>query len=299
MKLFYISLLFWLPLAGRSQMPIQVVTKVIEKEIAYTDGQPVHINAQKADVILKGWNRPTISIKLRLVAKHPDRAVAEREVTYHQYSLQASNGVIDLSNHFVIPQQTGRLKSQLKAIYEVSLPTKTLLTITNSFGDIRLSDLTSDINLKFEFGKLTLDDIGGKLTITSDYGDINGHNVDASLTLKAEKAAIMLRELSGTVNLQTHYGNLTLAPTTTLDALKIEADRTEILVLTKRIADFQYDVITSFADVRVSDPLVDQLSKRGNKQIFNYQPPGRKSEIVIRDSYSNIIIQAEKPFVDK
>lgn len=292
-------LFLFLPLLARSQTPVQVVTRVVEKELPYTDGQRVRLNGQKADITLKGWNRSTISVKLRLVAKHPDRATAEREVAYHQYTIQAENGQIDLSNRFVIPQRAGKLQSQLKAIYEISLPAKTMLTLSNSFGDIRLSDLTGDVNLKFEFGKLTLEDMGGKLSITSNYGDIEGRNVAATLTLKAEKADVSLHNLGGTAKLQSRYGKLTVLPATTLGALTIEAARTEILVEVNRLTDFRFDVISTFADIRLPDEATSQLSNYGSKQVFSTQPPGRKPDINIQNSYSPISIQDGQSVVNR
>ncbi|WP_246859365.1 DUF4097 family beta strand repeat-containing protein [Spirosoma sp. KCTC 42546] len=282
-----------------AQTPVQVVTKVIEKELTYQEGQPIHLNAQKADLILKGWNRPTVSVRLRLIAKHPDRAIAERELDYHQYTLQAENGQLDLSNRFVIPKQSGKLQSQLKAVYEISLPSKAFVVVSNSFGDIRLSDLAGDVSVKFEFGKLTLDDIAGKLSVTSDYGDVDGRNLSAALTVKAQKADITLRDIGGTVSLQSRYGKLAVFPSTTLTVLKIEAARTEILVSTKRISDFRFDVISSFADIRVPEGLTEQLSKYNDKQVFSYQPASRKPEIAIQNSYSPISIQGEKPLVNR
>ena len=299
MKKYLFIFFLCLPLLARSQTPVQVVTRVVEKELPYADGQRIRLNAQKADITLKGWNRPTVSVKLRLVAKHPDRATAEREVAYHQYTVQAESGQIDLANHFVIPQRAGKLQSQLKAIYEVSLPTKALLTLSNSFGDVRLSDLSGDVNLKFEFGKLTLEDMSGKLAITSNYGDIDGRNVAATLTLKAEKADVTLRDLGGTVNLQSRYGKLTVLPATTLDALTIEAARTEILVSVNRLTDFHFDAIATFADIRVPAEAASLLSKYGSKQVFSNQPPGRKPDISIQNSYSPISIQDGKSVVNR
>lgn len=300
MKFILISILLWLPILGRSQTPVQVVTKVVEKELSYTDGQRIRLNAQKADVTLKGSNRSTIGVTLRLVAKHTDRAVAERELAYHQYTLQASGAEVELSNRFVIPQRAGKLQSQLKAVYEVSVPNKALINLSNSFGDVNLSDLTGDVTIKFEFGKLTLDDISGKLSITSDYGDIEGRNLSATLLCKAEKADITLRELSGKVNLQSRYGKLTLLPIPSLGSLKVEAARTEIVVATKRLSDFSFDVITSFADIRVPESVANLLGKYSGKQTFSYEPPGgRKPEISIQNSYSTVIIQGEKPLVGR
>lgn len=275
-----------------SQTPVQVVTKVVEKDLPYVDGQRLLVNAQKADVILNGWNRPTVSVKLRLVAKHPDRAVAEREVAYHQYVLQANNGQIDLSNRFVIPQRAGKLQSQLKAIYEVNVPTRALITLTNSFGDVRLNNLAGDVNIKFEFGKLTLDDIGGKLTIASEYGDIDGRSVNAILVCKAEKADISLRDLGGSNRIQSRYGKLTLVPNaSTLSALVVEAARTDILLSPLRLDGFQYDLQTTFGDLRVPPTHAEFLGSYGSRKTFDYQPTAKKPVISIQNSYSSIIIQ--------
>ena len=294
-----ILILLLLSLPARSQTPVQVVTRVIEKELPYIDGQRVRLTAQKADITLKGWNRPTISVKLRLVAKHPDKATAEREVGYHQYVLQAEKGLIDLSNRFVIPQRGGKLQSQLKAIYEISLPNKALLTLSNSFGDIHLSDLAGDVNLTFEFGKLAFEDVSGKVSISSSYGDIDGRNMTAVLTLKAEKADVTLRDLGGTANLQSRYGKLSILPASSLDALTVDAARTEILVSVNRLSDFRFDVMSTFSDIRVPQEVSDQVSKYGGKQVFGYQPTGRKPEIKIQNSYSPITIQDGKSVVNR
>lgn len=298
---FYVTLCaVCLTLNTHAQAPVQVVTKVVEKELPYADGQRIRIAAQKADVTLKGWNRPVISVRLRLVAKHPDRGVAEREVTYHQYTIQPNGNDVELSNRFVIPQRAGKLQSQLKAIYEISLPARALIKLTNSFGDVRLNDLAGDVNLKFEFGKLTLDDIGGKLTIASEYGDIDGRGINATLVCKAEKADVSLRELGGSSRITSRYGKLSIWPnSTTLVDLRIDAARTEIAFSPRRVTDFRYDVIATFADIRVPESVAGVLGIHGNRQTFTYQPPGRKAEVIIQNTYSPIAIQGDNSFSSK
>ncbi len=272
-----------------AQTPVQVVTKVVEKDLPYADGQRIRVAAQKADVTIRGWSRSSVSVKLRLVAKHPDRAVAEREVAYHQYTLQANGGEIELSNRFVIPQRAGKLQSQLKAIYEVSVPAKAAITIANSFGDVVLRELSGDVTLKFEFGKLTLDDVAGKLNITSEYGDIDGRGVNATLVCKAEKADISLRDLGGSSRIQSRYGKLVLVPNAvTLDALRVEATRTEIVLSPLRMDSFRYDLQTSFGDLRVPGSHTEFLGSYGSRKTFDYQPSAKKPEIAIQNSYNSI-----------
>ncbi|WP_420151384.1 DUF4097 family beta strand repeat-containing protein [Spirosoma sp.] len=297
MKPVLLSFLLWLPLLGRSQTPIQVVTKVIEKTLPYADGQLIQLNAQKADVILKGWNQATVSVKLRLIAKHPDRAVAEREVTYHQYVFQNENGHIALANRFVIPQRAGKLQSQLKAVYEINVPTKAPIALTNAFGDMHLTDLAGDVNLTFEFGKLSMESLSGKVSVTSSYGDIDGRNLHTTLTVKAEKADVVLRDLGGTVTIQSRYGTLNTLPATSLNELIIDATRTDVAVSLKRLLDFRFDVAATSAEIYVPEELSDLISKRGNKQSFRYLPNGRKSEIRIQNSYGKTSIQNDKSVI--
>ena len=291
--------LYLASMTGQAQSALQVVTKVVEKELPYSAGQRVRLTAEKADVTIHGWNRPVVSIRLWLTAKHPDRATAEREVGYQQYTLQANGNEIELANHYAVPRGAGKVKSQLKAIYDISVPASASLLLKNSFGDIRLTDLIGDTNLTFEFGKLSLEDVGGKTTVRSSYGDIDGRSVDGSLLLTTEKADITLRDLAGRAVIKSRYGKLTVVPHPSLTSLSVEAARTEILLATRRISDFQYDIITTFAYIRVPDVQQSELGKLGSKQTFTYQPAGRKPLIQIQDSYGNVTIQADKPLVDR
>ncbi|WP_461098915.1 DUF4097 family beta strand repeat-containing protein [Spirosoma luteolum] len=284
---------------ARAQPTLQVVTKVIEKELPYSAGQRVRLAADKADITIHGWSRPLVSVRLRLIAKHADRAVAEREVSYQQYTLASTGNDIDLSNRFVVPRGAGQVQSQLKAVYEISIPTGALLTLKNAFGDVRISSLTSDTNLTFEFGKLTLDEVGGKLTIKSSYGDIEGRDVKAVLAINAEKADIVLRELTGSTRIRSRYGKLTVLPASGLTTLVVEAARTDVLITPRRLADFQYDVVTSFSEIRVPDALQNELGKLGSKQTFTYQPPGHKPEIQVENSYGTVTIQTITSLVDR
>jgi hypothetical protein len=291
--------LYLTTITGQAQSALQVVTKVVAKELPYSAGQRVRLTAEKADISIHGWNRPVVSVRLRLTAKHPDRAVAEREVGYQQYTLQANGNEIELANSYAVPRGAGKVQSQLKAIYDISVPAGASLLLKNSFGDIQLTDLTGDTNLSFEFGKLSLEDVGGKTTVRSSYGDIDGRGVDGALLLTTEKADITLRDLAGRAVIKSRYGKLAVVPLPSLSSLAVEAARTEILLAPRRIGDFQYDVITTFADIRVPEAQQSELGKLGSKQTFTYQPTGRKPLIQIQSSYGNVTVQADKPIVDR
>ena len=62
-----------------AQSSVQVVTKTIEKDFVFVAGNSLKINAQKADIKIVGWNKAMISVKMKLIAKNPDKKIAEEE----------------------------------------------------------------------------------------------------------------------------------------------------------------------------------------------------------------------------
>jgi hypothetical protein len=271
---------------------LQVVTKIVEKTIPCPDGltQRVRINARKADVQVRGWNRPVVGVRLRLVAKHADRAVAEREVAYHQYTLGTEGPVIELANQFVIPQRAGQLQSGLKAIYEVSVPNRAVLTVTNSFGDINMHDLTGETTVTFEYGKLVMEALQGKVTIKATYGDVEGKRLTSSLICTGEKSGIIFREHGGTSRIKVHYGHLYIFPNAkTLDGLNIEADRTEIALLHQEVEDFAYAMTVEYNRLFIPDPIwTDYLKRSRGLEQFQYHPSNRKPSIQLVNKFGPV-----------
>ena len=276
-----------------AQTRVQVVSKTVEREL--TDINRLIININKADLVVKGWNKPGISLKVRFVAKHPDRAVAEREVDYLSYDLRTKSGTAELTNRYTIPQTAGKVQSTLSVTLELMVPQRCGVGITSTFGDMDLSDLAGEVSVKYEFGKLIINNISGKTIVTSAYGDLEGVNTAGQLTLKTEKSNLLLRGLGGSATLQCRYGKLTIRPDADLSALTVTATRTEIMIVPRRLDDFRYDVRNTYADITVPGPFRESLGQFVNKQVFDYDANPRKPLIRIDNNYSPITIQAAGP----
>lgn len=282
-------LLTFVTMSTLAQTRLQVVTKTVEKELAYSVGQHVNLTAQKADITIKGWNKSTVLVRLKLIAKHPEREVAEQELAYLNYDIQTRSNVIDLSNRFTIPQRAGGIKGNLKAVYEIWLPTRCPVLLQNTFGDVSLSDLAGDTSLKVEFGKLTIVNLSGKTTVISDYGDIDATELGGFFSIKAEKAEITLRELSGSGTIQSRYGKLSIQPDARLTTLTVQAARTEVFLYPRRMDDFQYEIETSYSTIQVPDLYSGHLST--SKRRFRYSASVNKATISVTNLYSPVVIQ--------
>lgn len=254
-----------------AQTKIQVVSKTIEKEIDYREGMSLNISAQKADVRVRGWNRPVVSFKLRLVAKHPERKVAEKELVFMLYTIK-TNLQFEAENRFKVPQSYGEVESNLKAYYEVFVPFRCPVIITNTFGETLAAQLQASLKVSSEFGKITLENLAGRLDIESHYADIEGDKLNVTLNGRLENANVNLIDLGGNGQLQSKYGKLRIVPNNDLNHFKINAARTEVVVEPRSMDDFTFDVETVFSKINVPNTHQDRLKKYLTNMFLIFRP---------------------------
>ncbi len=272
---------------------IQVVTKSIQKEIVYSVGSKINLNAKKADIIIKGKSQDNITVLVKLIAKHSDRNIAEKELNYLNYEIKNNGNTIDLSNAYNIPKVVGKLQSQVNTVYEITLPSKANMLIINSFGDISVKDFSGELGIKFNFGKLNLTDVSGKINIESSFGDVYAENLDGSLFCKSEKAIIELYNPRGNTFLESKYGSVKLNLFSSLDKLIVNAARSSIELNVRRFEDFRFDLEANFAKISAPSAYREFVSNYINQETLLYEPKG-KPLIQIHNSYSPITLQIDK-----
>jgi hypothetical protein len=273
---------------------LQVVTKTIQKEIAYASGTKINLNAQKADVFIKGKNQDKITITVKLIAKNSDKNTAEKELSYLNYEIKNSPNMIDLSNAYIMPKSLGKLKSQVKTIYEITLPNKSNVLIVNSFGETNINSFSGNLSIKFNYGRLTMTDIEGKIDIDSNYGDIEAESISGMLLCKSVKAESIFTNIIGNATIEAKYGSLKINLLSATTRLNVDAARCEIELSVKRFEDFKFDASNQFEKINVPPNFKGFVSNFRNLETLLYEPKSSNSLIKIQNSYSPILI-----FIDK
>ena len=256
-----LALLWLLAMPGaRAQQRVQVVTRTLEQQWACRPGTLVRIRAEKATLRVQGWDKPTVQVVLRLSARHPDRAVAERDLAAAQYRLQQNLGAINLINFFSLPAGATAVQSDLRADYTVMMPTDNHLAAANTYGQTTLLDLSGRQQLTQDFGQITLRNLRGTVEITARYADLTATNVEGSFTCEANKSAVRLLAVGGTVVVHNQFGSVQAQPTAALRKLTVEADRTEVVISAAQPAQFGYQL--SVQQGRLSVPADYQAACR-------------------------------------
>ena len=286
-------LLCWLLAASgaQAQQRVQVVTRTLEQQWAAPAGTAVRIQAEKATLRVQGWDKPQVQVTLRLSARHPDRAVAERDLAAARYRLEGGN-TISLVNFFALPAGAPAIQSDLRAEYTVMMPAASQLTAANTYGHTFLTELRGKQQLTQDFGRITLRDLAGTLSITARYADLAASGLTADFTCEASKSAVQLQELGGTATIRNQFGSVRVQPAAGLRRLTIEAQRTEITLSVAQPEQFAYDL--SVAQGPLVVPAAYQSSQRQSLGRASFSTAAKNRPLLrVNTTYGPVRLQTQ------
>jgi hypothetical protein len=268
---------------------VQVITRTVEQTLPCLAGTVVRIRADRATVRVQGWNQPALRVTLRLSARHPDRAVAEKDLALMQYQISGESSAIDLVNYVKLPTGTPAPTSDLRADYTIMIPAASALRVANSYGLTQLTGLTGAQKLTQDFGQVELRQLRGSLDATVRYADLTGTDLQMAFTCQAEKSALQLKSVGGGYAIRNRYGSIRLEPTAELTGIVIDAERTEISLLPPAQAQFSYQLTATHG--RLSLP-AEYPEPGGGRTSWQLAGPPRQPLIRIITTYAPITLHS-------
>ncbi|GAB4256206.1 MAG: hypothetical protein Kow0027_23260 [Saprospiraceae bacterium] len=280
--------------AGYSQTMLQVVTKTIQKTFPYKNGYELNIEGEKAEIVVRTWDRNEVKVLLEIVAKHPDREVAKADIDKMSYSTEQHGNMIYFRNYLEKKNAGAKPASEVKVVYTITLPADCPVYLKNNFGLTQVSDLNRELTINSEFSKINLENIRGKLGVTSRFGDIEGRDIDGEVVFATRRSDITLYDIKGNWNINAQYGILKFFtnPSPELLSLNIEAEKSDVYFFDPQPNFYGYTLTAHYGNITAPRDLKfnylensDQLKKA----IFSSQIG--TSNISIKISFGDIVIR--------
>lgn len=294
LKLIWMAALVFGAVAGYSQTMLQVVTKTIEKTFPYKNGYELNIEGEKAEIVVRTWDRNEVKVLLEIVAKHPDREVAKADIDKMSYSTEQHGNMIYFRNYLEKKNAGAKPASEVKAVYTITLPADCPVYLKNNFGLTQVSDLNRELTINSEFSKINLENIRGKLGVTSRFGDIEGRDIDGEVVFATRRSDITLYDIKGNWNINAQYGILKFFtnPSPELLSLNIEAEKSDVYFFDPQPNFYGYTLTAHYGNITAPRDLKfnylensDQLKKA----VFSSQIG--TSNISIKISFGDIVIR--------
>jgi hypothetical protein len=279
---------------GFAQTTLQVVTKTIEKTLPYKNGNEVNIEGEKAEIFVETWNRNEVKVLTEIIAKHPDKKTAEKDLESMIYTSEQHGNKIYFRNYIKEGKNGKKPASDLKAIYTITLPADCPVYLKNNFGIANVSNLSKALRIHSEFSKINLENLRGQIGIDTRFGDVEGRLIDGNVKINSRRSDLVFHEIKGTWNINAQYGIMKFFtnPSPELLSLNIVAEKSDVYFFDPKPNYYGYTLQAHYGTISVPNELkfnylenTDQLKKA----IFSSKIGS--SNISIKISFGDIVIR--------
>lgn len=257
-----------LPAYGQDQT-VQVVTKTIDKSFGFNEGYELNIEGERAEVYIEASDQVGITVQLELTARHPDEAVARRDLEYMQYMVRRVKNKIYLRNYLKQPDGAPSPESQIRAVYRIQVPPNCPVYTKNTYGIVEASQLTNSLRVNSQFSRIGLSNVAGVIDLQTRFGDIIGERLDGQVNIASRRSDITLREMRGSYDINAQYGVLNFYASEGLLDLQLTADKSEVFLHNVDLQAFSYELSAKNGNIYYPDELNFNLKEPeiGLKQV--------------------------------
>lgn len=173
------------------------VSKKVEKSFALTNTGELILENKYGNISLTGWDQDKVSVKIDIKVNHRKYDTAKDLLNRINPEIKSSSGYVSVVSE-ISNKNTGWFadffnrtnpidvdRSRVQIDYEVFLPNKAKLKVTNRFGDVFIEDWSGPLTTLIEHGDLWLSEDLNKADVVLKFGKLRARNLDyASLNLK-------------------------------------------------------------------------------------------------------------------
>jgi hypothetical protein len=173
------------------------VSKTVEERFPLTDSGELQLENKYGNITVTGWDQDEVFMKIDIVVNRRKRDDAKDLLGRIDPKIKSSNGLVSVKSE-VAQKNTGWFadffnrtnpidvdRSRVQINYEVFLPKKAKLNITNRFGDVLIEDWKGELRTLIEHGDLWISDNLNKADIILKFGKVRARDLNyASLNLK-------------------------------------------------------------------------------------------------------------------
>lgn len=286
-KILWMALVLFAVHGAKAQERVQ---KTIEKSFPLSGTGELQLENKYGNVTFKGWDQNKVSISISIKVNHRRKENAEDLLQRINPEIKTSNSYVSIVSE-ISNKNTGWFadffnrnnpidfdRSHVQIDYEIHLPVKAGIKVTNRFGDVVLENCDGPLTALIEHGNLWIGENLNKADIILKYGKVRAKDLNyADLDLKngeldmEDSKSLRLRSDGTEINIHsvssleiysnkdnilvsevgTLYGNMEFT-TFKLDRLAQEVD------LKLKIVDFRvYEIINPSAEIAIEQESAD------------------------------------------
>jgi len=277
---------------GRAQTTLQVVTKTVQKSVAWKPGYELEITGERADVQVEPSTGNTISVKAELTAKHPNLDTAKYDLQAWKLVVSTVGKKVYIRAYIGLAAKSKVPLSNLKARLTVYVPASCPVNLSNKYGKARLEKLSGAMVLHGEFCQFTLSDLSGAVQVESRHGDIDGRRLSGPVKIQMKWTDMNLSGLGATCDVRSEFGAVRLGATAGAGDVTVHASHSDVTLDLSDPLVHNLQLQSAFGEVVASgNRALDTSGSTPNLQKARLFRSNRSKNIYIQTSFGKITVQ--------
>lgn len=183
--------------SGYMGMAQERVSKIVEREFQLSNSGELQIENKYGNIDVTGWEQNKVAIKISIKVNHRKKENAESLLDRINPEFKTGSNYVSIvskisnknsgwfADFFNKTNPVDFDKRHVQIDYEVFLPTKAELRLTNRFGDVIIEGWSGPLNTLVEHGNLWVTEDLNKADIILKFGKVRAQDLDyADLNLK-------------------------------------------------------------------------------------------------------------------
>jgi len=279
----FLACLLLLPALLHADDCLQKAQKTVVKKLSIAKGVQLCINNQYGDVVVQRWKQKSALVRVIITAQSAKLSRANDLIRFVAVKTRETDGKINLETAIDTSAQHINASSgeQCHISYQLFVPAKLKLIVTNRFGDIHIKNFNGDLTIVEKFGDLKVENVSGQVNFNVEQGNAYIDRLGNGLLLFKGFTRVQIGELSGMIDARFWSGGtVDLGLTRDLQKLSISADNVKPLNVTNlKSANANLKIHSMVSKIIYNGHIMLNLDKR--KLNLNYEKPPKTDTVFI------------------
>ena len=198
-------LLLLLPAAVHARANREEVARDFSRTVAMRPGQEFRLDHSLGDVTLRTHPQAEASIVARIRVSAPTAAEASAAVAQVVIGVQESAAAVAVRTQY--PDSHPRNVSY-SVDYEITLPAATPLQVRNSFGDVSVTGVKAEGDMRNSHGRLALADGRGVQRLENSFGAVEVLRNEGDVSIRNQNGAVKVTEVQGALEVSNRFADV-------------------------------------------------------------------------------------------
>jgi len=284
------ALLLAYPTLSWAQTSLQVVTKTIEKNVAWKPGLTLEIISEKADVEVRPGPGNNIAVKAELSAKHPSLDTARADLDAWRWVVSKVGKTIYMRAYLGLGAGKTMPRSNMKARIFITAPENCPVNLSNKYGKAALERLNAPVALTGEFCSFSLTQLGGPVQINSLYGNITGSGFKDKVAITCKRADVDLNGLNADCVVRAEYGNVHMSAAAQSGNLWVKGEKSNVTLSLSDPVGHNVYLTAAYGVVQAPDRYLKSSPSAHVKKAMLAPSEGRPI-VTVETNFGNITIE--------